>query len=140
MLPGDQGGSLSKKIDVVGAVIIEGGFILCAQRGKEGNLPGLWEFPGGKIEIGESRQEALRREIHEELTCTIDVESKIVTTLYEYDFGLVSLTTFYCTLVSGRPKASEHDSIRWLHPSQLDTLTWAPADMPAIAQIQKDLN
>jgi len=95
----------------------------------------LWEFPGGKIEPGESAREALRREIDEELNCQIDVGSQIVTTTHEYDFGVVTLTTFYCELVSGEPTLTEHAAIKWLAPEQLDSIEWAPADIPAVEQI-----
>jgi len=124
-----------RQIDVVGAVVLRDGKILCAQRGPAGSLPGLWEFPGGKIEPGESAREALRREIDEELNCQIDVGSQIVTTTHEYDFGVVTLTTFYCELVSGEPTLTEHAAIKWLAPEQLDSIEWAPADIPAVEQI-----
>jgi 8-oxo-dGTP diphosphatase len=130
---------MAKEIRVVGAVIKADGRILCAQRGSDGNLPGLWEFPGGKIDPGETPQAALKREITEELECTIEVGSEVVTTTHEYDFGTVILTTFYCGLIEGVPKLTEHASVKWLLPAQLGTLTWAPADIPAIAQIQLDL-
>jgi 8-oxo-dGTP diphosphatase len=130
---------LAKQINVVGAVVTKDGLVLCAQRGPDGNLPGYWEFPGGKVEKGESMQEALQREIQEELACTIHVGSQVTKTIYEYDFGVVSLTTFYSTLTSGTPQASEHSALAWLEPLDLNTLQWAPADVPAILQIQKDL-
>lgn len=130
---------MAKQINVVGAVVTKDGLVLCAQRGPDGNLPGYWEFPGGKVETGESMQEALQREIQEELACTIHVGSQVTETIYEYDFGVVSLTTFYSTLTSGTPQASEHSALAWLEPLDLNTLQWAPADIPAILQIQKDL-
>lgn len=130
---------MAKSINVVGAVILKDDLVLCAQRSESGALPGLWEFPGGKIELNESMQEALRREIQEELACEIAVKSEIASTIHQYDFGVVSLTTFYCDLVSGTPTASEHASIIWLTPEALFTLEWAPADIPAVSQIQKDL-
>lgn len=130
---------MSEQINVVGAIIRQNGLVLCAQRGKEKSLPGLWEFPGGKIEPGETMQDALRREVFEELSCNINVGSKVVTTIYEYDFGSVSLTTFYCELISGSPSTTEHASIIWLDPENLSSLEWAPADIPAVAQIQRDL-
>jgi 8-oxo-dGTP diphosphatase len=127
-----------KRIDVVGAVVIDQGLILCAQRGQHGSLAGMWEFPGGKIEPGESPKEALRREIDEELGCVVRVGERVETTSHEYDFGIVTLTTFYCELVSGTPTLSEHAAVRWLPPAELGELEWAPADVPAVAKIQGD--
>ncbi|MGO1235791.1 MAG: (deoxy)nucleoside triphosphate pyrophosphohydrolase [Microbacterium gubbeenense] len=127
---------MKKHINVVGAVIVKDGAILCAQRGK-GALKGLWEFPGGKIEPDESAREALQREITEELRCTVVVGDEITTTAYEYDFGVVSLTTFICELVAGSPELTEHTEVRWLAPTELNTLTWAPADVPAVDLIRE---
>lgn len=130
---------MPKQIHVVGAVITRGGLVMCAQRGDDGNLPGLWEFPGGKIEPGESKQAALMREITEELGCTVEVGREVTTTTHEYEFGEVTLTTFYCLLVAGTPKLTEHASIKWLPPDELETIPWAPADIPAIALIRAEL-
>jgi 8-oxo-dGTP diphosphatase len=130
---------VTKQIHVVGAVIIEDGLVLCAQRGEGGSLAGLWEFPGGKIESGESPAAALKREIAEELACTIQVGDLITTTSHVYEFGTVNLTTFYCRLMLGTPTTSEHAAIRWLRPADLTTIEWAPADIPAIHLIQEDL-
>lgn len=130
---------MTKQIHVVGAVIIQDGLVLCAQRGEGGSLAGLWEFPGGKIESGESPAAALKREIAEELDCTIEVGDLITTTVHVYEFGTVNLTTFYCRLMSGTPTTSEHAAIRWLRPADLTTIEWAPADIPAIDLIQEDL-
>lgn len=126
-----------KQINVVGAVIVRDNEILCAQRGPSGSLGGKWEFPGGKIEAGETPREALEREIVEELDCTIEVGAEVTTTSYEYDFGIVILTTFYCTLISGSPRLTEHAEVRWLEPSELSALDWAPADVPAVHLIQE---
>lgn len=128
-----------KRINVVGAVITKDRLVLCAQRGSPGNLAGLWEFPGGKIEPGETPRAALEREITEELHCEVDVGDQVTTTTHEYDFGIVTLTTFYCRLVAGTPKLTEHAAIRWLSPSELTTIDWAPADVPAVVQIQMEL-
>ena len=130
---------MPKQIHVVGAAIVRDGLVLCAQRGHDGKLPGLWEFPGGKIEQGESKQDALRREVTEELGCTVEVGREVTTTTHAYEFGEVTLTTFYCRLLTGTPSLTEHVSIKWLRPDELDALPWAPADVPAIAQICADL-
>ena len=126
-------------IRVVGAVIVDRGLVLCAQRGPNGNLAGLWEFPGGKVEAEESPESALEREICEELNCVVRVGPEITTTSYEYAFGKVTLTTFYCSLVEGTPRTSEHAAIAWLTPRDLQTLEWAPADIPAVEKIRTDL-
>lgn len=127
-----------KQINVVGAVIRVEGKILCARRGSEGALPGLWEFPGGKIEHGETPEEALVREITEELLCEIAVGPRIATTTYQYDFGEVTLTTFYCDLIAGEPQLTEHSEVRWLPPARLTELEWAPADIPAVERIMAE--
>lgn len=128
-----------KHINVVGAVIVRDGKILCAQRGPDGSLPGLWEFPGGKIEVNETPDSALKREIKEELHSDVTVGEKITTTSHEYDFGIVHLTTYYCALEFGDLTLTEHSEIRWLEPSALNTIAWAPADIPAVEQIMVDL-
>lgn len=130
---------MSKKdIQVVGAVVLKDEKILCAQRGDRGSLAGMWEFPGGKIEPGESARDALVREITEELECQVNVGREITTTVHEYDFGIVSLTTFYCELVGGEPVLTEHAAVQWLPPEELHQLDWAPADIPAIRIIEAD--
>jgi 8-oxo-dGTP diphosphatase len=126
-----------KQINVVGAVIVSEGRVLCTQRGGIGPLVGKWEFPGGKVEPGEAPIEALIREIREELDCDIDVGSLVTTTVYEYDFGVVTLTTYYCSVVDGRPQLTEHTAMRWLAPSELRMLDWAPADVPAVGLIEQ---
>jgi 8-oxo-dGTP diphosphatase len=126
-----------KQIHVVGAVIIREGRVLCAQRGAGQSMASLWEFPGGKIEAGETPQEALRREIVEEMKCVVSVGEQVAYTAHEYRFGVVHLTTFYCELLSGTPQLTEHAAIRWLLPEELLTLEWAPADVPAVHTIMR---
>ena len=123
---------MSNQIDVVGAVIWSGGKVLCVQRGAGGSLPGMWEFPGGKIEQDESPAQALEREIREELGCRIAVAERLTTTVHAYDFGTISLTTFHAQLVSGEPTLTEHAAMQWLAPADLTHLDWAPADIPSV--------
>ena len=128
---------MKKQIYVVGAVIVSQGKVLCVQRGPNGSLPGMWEFPGGKIEPGETPQAALSREIQEELRCDIAVGDEVTTTSHEYEFGVVHLTTFYCDLVSGTPHLVEHTDLVWSEPSDLRRLEWAPADIPTIEIVEQ---
>ena len=125
--------------DVVGAVILRDENVLCARRGPDGSLPGLWEFPGGKIEANESPKEALAREIAEELNCIIKVGDQVESTTYEYDFAIITLATFYCVLANGEPNMTEHSELRWLAPELLKELEWAPADIPAVERITQEL-
>ncbi|QMU96911.1 (deoxy)nucleoside triphosphate pyrophosphohydrolase [Microbacterium esteraromaticum] len=127
------------QIDVVGAVIVRGDTVLAARRGQTKTLPGMWEFPGGKIEKGETPKEALRREIEEELGCRIEVGERVETTSHEYEFGIVTLTTFYATLISEEPMSTEHSEIRWIRATELGTVDWAPADTPAVLRVVRNL-
>lgn len=121
-------------IHVVGAAISDAdGRILCAQRGPGRSLSGYWEFPGGKIEPGETPRAALQREIQEELHCTINVGSEVCTTHYTYDFGTVVLTVFRATVESGTPQRTEHTQLRWVDPQLMPDLLWAPADAEPVA-------
>lgn len=123
---------MKKKIEVVGAVIFSENKVLCAQRNENMSLPLLWEFPGGKIEKDESEINALKREIREEMLCDIEVGDKITTTEYEYDFGIVKLSTYKCTLKEKLPTLTEHKEIKWVAIQELEKLEWAPADIPAV--------
>lgn len=140
MQMGDAGASSRRLLLVAAAALIDAsGRVLLTQRPEHKQLGGLWEFPGGKVEAGESPATALAREIREELGCTVEVGALITTTAHRYDFGIVTLTTFYCALLDGNPEAREHAAIRWVAPGELHALEWAPADVPAVHQVQVDL-
>ncbi|MDN8594834.1 MULTISPECIES: (deoxy)nucleoside triphosphate pyrophosphohydrolase [unclassified Corynebacterium] len=129
---------MSKLIDVTGAVIIRDGAVFAAQRGPGKALAGKWEFPGGKIEPGETPEQSLARELKEELLVDAAVHDHITTTEYTYDFGTVRLSTFHCTLAPGtEPTLTEHADSRWVPLTELTDLDWAPADIPAVELIAK---
>ena len=123
---------MKKIVKVVGAIIENNNEILCALRSKDMSLPMLWEFPGGKIEKGESVNEAIVREIKEELDCDIEAISIFNDNTHEYENIIVNLITVKCTLINGLPKAKEHAKLLWLPVDYLESLSWAPADVPAI--------
>lgn len=129
---------VNKQINVVGAVVIRAGTVLAAQRSQTMSLPGLWEFPGGKIESRESPQEALAREMQEELLCRVSVGERVEATTYEYEFGVVTLTTFYATILDVEPHVTEHADLRWITMEDLHNLNWAPADLPAMRRVLRD--
>ncbi|MDY0407056.1 (deoxy)nucleoside triphosphate pyrophosphohydrolase [Virgibacillus sp. 179-BFC.A HS] len=123
---------MKKAIQVVGAIIMKNNRILCTQRGPSKDLAYKWEFPGGKIEKGESAQAALKREIQEELKCTIEIVGLVEQTVHQYEFAIVHLTTFLCKLMEVPPTLTEHMALKWLKPNELLSLDWAPADLPAV--------
>ncbi|MEK4758160.1 (deoxy)nucleoside triphosphate pyrophosphohydrolase [Macrococcoides caseolyticum] len=129
---------MKKYIKVVGAVIVKEGKILCAQRNEHTSLPLMWEFPGGKIEENETPEDALKRELMEEMKCEITVGDKVVTTVHEYDFATIELTTFYSEMVNDRIILEEHIDMKWLAPKELGTIEWAPADVEAVEKIMKN--
>ena len=123
-----------RTIHVVAAVLEHDGRIFATQRGY-GEFKGYWEFPGGKIEPYETARQALHREIEEELLCEIEVADEVCTSEYAYDFGTVRLITFICHLIDGMPRLTEHTDIRWLDPSAMPQLNWAPVDRTAVGII-----
>jgi 8-oxo-dGTP diphosphatase len=101
------------------------------------SLPGLWEFPGGKIEPNETPEESLVREIQEELNCTINVGELVADATHDYPTITVRLITYLAKITDGVPSASEHEQLVWLPVNQLNTLVWAPADLPTLEALTK---
>ena len=121
-----------KVIPVSAAVIRDSqGRIFATQRGY-GDWKGWWEFPGGKIESGETPEQALHREILEELDVEIRVGERLVTVEYDYPTFHLTMHCYLCTLESGAITLKEHASARWLAPNELDSVLWLPADQLVI--------
>ncbi|MFC6038874.1 (deoxy)nucleoside triphosphate pyrophosphohydrolase [Paenisporosarcina macmurdoensis] len=128
---------MKKHINVVAAVIHnEHKEILCALRSPVMALPNLWEFPGGKIEEGESHETALIREIQEELNIQIEVGENVEDTYFEYEDFTIQLTSYFASINSGEMKATEHAELRWVTIDKLIDLEWAPADIPSVLTIK----
>ena len=123
-------------IPVVCALIRDGaGRYLVCQRPPGRQLAGLWEFPGGKIEDGESPDLALCREIREELGLCIRVTAILDPVVWHYPFASIELIPCRAEILSGSPEPRENQCIRWCHPRDFHTLPWAPADVPVCGQI-----
>lgn len=115
-------------------MIMKEGKVFATQRGY-GEFKDGWEFPGGKVEAGESPEEALRREIREELEVEVNVGDLIDTIEYDYPAFHLSMKCYACTIAGGSPHLLEHEAARWLSADQLDTVAWLPADITLIPKI-----
>ena len=127
-----------KQIEVVAAIIKHEGKYLATQRGY-GEFKGWWEFPGGKIEPGETPQEALVREIHEELDADISVGALLETVEWDYPTFHLTMHCYLCTLLSASLNLNEHQAAAWLTPQTLTTVKWLPADEGLIGRLRETL-
>ena len=132
-----------RKIEVVAAVLVRDGRVFATQRGY-GEFKDKWEFPGGKMEAGEGRagegrEEALRREIREELDAEIAVGKLLCTVEYDYPAFHLTMHCYLCSVVSGTLVLKEHESARWLSADGLESVDWLPADIQVIPIIRKCL-
>jgi 8-oxo-dGTP diphosphatase len=128
--------TLKKRVKVVAAIIEnEQNEILCALRSPSMSIPNMWEFPGGKVEKNEDIHSALVREIEEELDCKIKTEALFHDHTHEYETFIINLLCIKCKIVEGTPTASEHSKLIWLKRENLNSLKWAPADIPAVEQL-----
>lgn len=124
-----------KAIEVVAAIIIKDGMVYATRRGY-GDFKGWWEFPGGKTEAGESLEDALKREIKEELDAEIEVEKLLDTVEWDYPNFHLTMHCFVCSLLSDTLQLNEHEADAWLDAKSLHNVKWLPADEGLIPQIQ----
>ena len=127
-----------KTIKVVAAVIIENQKVFATQRGY-GAFKGGWEFPGGKIETGETPQQALKRELQEELDLRVDVKEKLDTIEYDYETFHLSMQCYLCSIANGTPVLKEHLAARWLSKEQLNEVAWLDADIEFVNKLKNIL-
>ena len=127
-----------KKIKVVAAIIIEQGKVFATQRGY-GEFKDGWEFPGGKVEDGETPENALVREIREELDTEIEVGELLETVEYDYPKFHLSMDCFICKIKAGNLILKEHEAAKWLTKETLDSVEWLPADLGLTGKIRKYL-
>ena len=129
--------SRKKPIDVVAALIWEKDKFLICQRPAHKTRGLLWEFVGGKVESGETMEQALRRECAEELAVNVDVGQQFMQVIHEYPDMLIRLTLFHCTIPEGFPQALEHNALSWIHPGQTDGYDFCPADTDILKEIKR---
>ena len=123
-----------KQIEVVAAIIRKGDKVFATQRGY-GEFKDWWEFPGGKMEPGETPEQALVREIREELSAEISVDRFLCTVDYDYPQFHLTMHCFWCHVESGSLTLKEHEAARWLSKEQLDSVDWLPADVKVVEQL-----
>lgn len=124
-----------KHIEVVAAVIVDNGRIFATQRGY-GDWKDWWEFPGGKIEKGENPEEALQREIREELATEINIVQLLQTVEYTYPTFHIKMHCYICSISKGKLTLLEHEAARWLEAQELDSVNWLPADMLVMSKVK----
>jgi 8-oxo-dGTP diphosphatase len=125
-----------KQLEIVAAIIRKGDRIFATQRGY-GDFKGWWEFPGGKIEAGETPVEALKREIREELSTEISVDQFICTVEYDYPKFHLTMHCYLCSLLTEALHLNEHEAARWLSKDDLDSVKWLPADQLVLKELKR---
>lgn len=130
--------SIIKTINVVAAIIVKDGKVFATQRGY-GEFKDWWEFPGGKVEAGENPEDALKREISEELATEIRVGEYLTTVEYDYPKFHLSMKCYLCAVISGKLSLLEHEAACWLSKDEFDTVKWLPADLEILPLIAENL-
>ena len=122
--------------EVTAAIILRDKAILIAQRAQGQNLATKWEFPGGKVESGETPQQCLKREIKEELNLDIEVLDFFAESIYTYDRGTIKLMSFWCKWLSGDMTLNVHSRVEWVNLHELDLYDYSPADIPFVEKLK----
>ncbi len=125
-----------KKIEVVAAIIKDQDKILATQRGY-GEFKGRWEFPGGKVEAGETKEEALKREIREELGVEIEIDRFVYTVDYDYPHFHLTMHCYLSRVTAGKIELLEHQAGAWLGASDLDSVDWLEADIGVVGELRR---
>ena len=125
---------MQQRVEVVGAALVRDGRVLASRRTEPPRLAGLWEFPGGKVEPGESDEQALVRELQEELRVEVEVGERLGGDLLIGQTAV--LRVYLCRLVSGEPALVDHDAHRWLSAGELHEVDWIPVDLPLVEQLR----
>lgn len=127
---------MKREVFVVAGAIVKDGKVFAAQRGNKGKTAFKFEFPGGKIEPGETPEQALARELREELSINVEVHELITAIIDEYEDVILHIDTYRCSLISGEPTLSEHIAMAWSNKEELDNLEFSPADKPTLEKIK----
>lgn len=128
-----------REIEVVAAILIQGGRVLAAQRSEGGIRGGTWEFPGGKVDPGESQRAGLERELREELSLEVEVTDLFLSLTHDYPDLRIHLHAYFCQHRAGAATALEHQSVRWLRPSELREVHWSDADRVIAEELARRL-
>lgn len=127
----------SKAVEVVAAAIVRDGEVLATQRGY-GEQAGGWEFPGGKVEPGETPEQALVREIREELAADVAIERFLCAVEYDYEAFHLSMRVYVCRFSGGTPRLVEHRAARWVDAESIESLEWLPADWEVVRALEEE--
>jgi 8-oxo-dGTP diphosphatase len=129
-----------KEVHVAAAVIVNDGKILCVQRGenKLSYISKKWEFPGGKVEVGEALEDTIKREIAEELHLHISVREFLIQVNHDYPDFKLKMDTFICEIIDGELQLTEHIDFKWLSKEEMSAFDWAAADIPIVEKLLSD--